>query len=302
MYPILLQLDIFGYPLRFYSYGTMLSLSFVVSIVIALKLVRRDGYPKNFSINTFIMAIVGSLVGARILYVLTNLDDFSDGFPLSILDFKNRDGMVAYGGYLGGIIISWWYLSRRGLSLFRFGDGVAPLLALGLGFTRIGCLLAGCDYGKPTDLPIGISFPKGSFAYSRHLRERLITAGNEWSLPVFPTQPAESLTGFLLFGILLWFHIRKRKHAGQTLALFLFLYGVARFLIEFARGDEGRGGVGFFSTSQWIALITAAFAVWIYFKRFPITEEKTLAAIRLAEEREEKKKSASPFAGGKKKK
>jgi phosphatidylglycerol:prolipoprotein diacylglycerol transferase len=117
---------------------------------------KKAGFDDKTISNCLMIAIVSSLLGARILFFISNPSLFAiDKF------FAFQDGgLVAYGGYLGGIIGSFVYLVLRKKSFWNFADQAAPSLALGLGLTRIGCFLYGCDYGAPTDFFLGIRFPK----------------------------------------------------------------------------------------------------------------------------------------------
>jgi len=149
------------------------------------------------------------------------------------------------------------------------GDITAPLVALGLGFGRTGCLLAGCCFGKITDGPFGTMFPGGGQAYRLHRKEHLDAVleqaqqlGEHLSLPVHPTQAYSAIINFTIF-LFLWFVIRKRKRFhGQVFAWLLILYSVSRFIIEFWRADY-RGELLGRSTSQLIGIPIIASAIWI---------------------------------------
>lgn len=118
------------------------------------------------------------------------------------------------------------------------------------GFGRIGCFLAGCCYGRETTLPIGVVFPSGSMA----------PAG----VKLLPTQLFSSLGDFLIMAVLLWYQ-PKSKRAGNVSALYMLLYSVGRFAIEFLRSDD-RGGIGAFSTSQWISVVIVVIAAALFWR------------------------------------
>jgi phosphatidylglycerol:prolipoprotein diacylglycerol transferase len=121
----------------------------------------------------------------------------------------------------------------------------APALAVGQAIGRVGCFLVGDDYGRPTSLPWGVAFPQGlPPTFDR----------------VHPTQLYEAGAEFLILLVLLASERRERSYPGRTFWLYMLLYAVSRFVIEFYRGDE-RGSVGIFSTSQFISLILAPLAV-----------------------------------------
>jgi phosphatidylglycerol:prolipoprotein diacylglycerol transferase len=242
-----------------YSYGVMLGLSLVVGWYLTLTLADRDGLPKETMANCYVFTALAAIAGSRVLYVLTNLDEFHSF--ADIFAFR-RGGLVAYGGFLGGYLGSWAYLSANRLRLMPWADVAVPSLASGLFITRIGCYLFGCDFGKrlsdtaPEFLKKLGTFPHwaagtldsgdGSPAYVRHLDlyrgTPLGTAlvKQNASFPVHPTQIYESLCGLLLLGLLLW-QRKNQKFRGQIFFTFAFGYGFLRFLLEIIRDDVERG-------------------------------------------------------------
>ena len=144
MFPILFKLP-FGAGFPIFSYGVMLGLSFVVGWYLSLGLAKRDGLPLEPLKNCYVITAISAVVGSRLLYVLTNLDEF-DTFA-SIIEFRSG-GMVAYGGFLGGFLGSVIYLAFRRFPITMWADIAVPSLASGLMITRIGCYLFGCDFGK----------------------------------------------------------------------------------------------------------------------------------------------------------
>jgi phosphatidylglycerol:prolipoprotein diacylglycerol transferase len=248
--------------LPIYAYGVMLGLSLVVGWYLSLSLADRDGLPKETIANCYVITAVVALAGARILYVLTNLDEFH-----SVWDFValRNGGLVAYGGFIGGLLGSWAYLAPKKIRLLAWADDAVPSLASGLLITRIGCYLFGCDFGKrlPDGAPSWLktlgTFPHwpsgtlpsgdGSPAYVRHLDlfrdsplESEIIRGNA-SLPVHPTQLYESLVGLALLGLLFW-QRKSIRFRGQIFFLFVFAYGFCRFVLELWRDDVERGSYG----------------------------------------------------------
>jgi len=197
------------------------------------------------------------MVGARALYVLTNLSSF-DGFLDAVM--LHKGGMVAYGGTIGGFLASWYGCFRRGIPLLKWADASAPAVVLGTGITRIGCFLYGCDFGRPSSLPWALAFPNGSAAWDHHIRIGLVTPDAAWSMPVHPTQLYESLVGFALFGFLMWLR-KHRTFSGQVFLGWVLGYGTLRPLIELLRDDEQRGNVGPLSTSQFIGIISVTFGL-----------------------------------------
>lgn len=265
MHPILLRLP-GGLPI--YSYGVMLGLSIVVGSFISRGFVeKRDGVDPSLTGWLYATTIVSALFGARLLYVLTNLERF-DGFTGF---FRLMDGgLVAYGGFLGGFFGSWVYCRWHKISILAWADAAVPSLGTGLLLTRIGCLLYGCDFGQRYDGPFGIRFPPDSPCYNRQRVEGLLPEHALSSLPVHPTQIYESIVGLLLFVLTLvvW---KRRKKRGEVFIAFTMGYAVLRFLLELFRGDDQRGGMFGFSTSQLIGMVTfvIAGALWVWLRRQP---------------------------------
>jgi len=172
------------------------------------------------------------------------------------------EGLVAYGGYIGGILAVWVYLKIKKKDFWSLTDCSAAPMLLGLGITRIGCFLAGCCHGIPTDVPWCMSFPPGSQAAS------VFPGGADgYSLCVHPTQIYESLVGFALVPLGI-FVFKKRKFTGQAFLIMIACYAVARFLLEIIRGDTDRGYViGAISTSQFIGIVLIFFVIGVFLYR-----------------------------------
>ncbi|MBQ9395257.1 MAG: prolipoprotein diacylglyceryl transferase [Proteobacteria bacterium] len=179
-------------------------------------------------------------------------------------------GLTYYGGFILAVLTSWFLAHRWKWSMLKLTDMMAPIIALGLAFGRLGCFLAGCCFGKVTDVPWAIRFPQYSDAWKRH-REQAYDALvaqheqiGEWlSLPVHPTQLYELFGALALFAWL-WLRRKKAAYRGQQLVILLIGYGILRFVIEFWRDDD-RGG-WLLSTSQWISIplivIGIVIAIW----------------------------------------
>lgn len=275
MHPILFEIPspgfFWGDSLPIYSYGVMLGTSLLIAWYIVMWLGEREGCGREVLSTTFIVTALSAMLGARVLYVVTNPHEFDS--LLSLVNLR-AGGLVAYGGFLGGFLGALAYLRMKGQSLLSFADVTAPTLALGLALTRIGCYLYGCDYGAPLgeDAPEWLrelgTFPHwsndaGSPAWSHHVAEYDLAFEAEHSLPVHPTQLYESLSGVaLLFGTL-WMWTR-RSFRGQVLLALTMSYGVWRFGIEYLRDDPERGAAFGFSTSQLISLALIPIAGLVY--------------------------------------
>jgi len=248
-----------------YAYGTMLGASFIAGWLVVMVLgARHARLPREKVGHAFVLTAVFAVVGARALFVLTNPSLFNG--PAQWLAV-GEGGMVAYGGFVGGLVGGWLYFRKTALGVLGWGDLAAPALGLGLGLTRIGCYLYGCDFGLPlgSGAPAWLreigSFPRGSPAFATQVARYGLSPEAPASLPVHPTQLYESAVGFLLFAVTLsiW---SRRRFPGQVLLVFTTAYGVWRFLIEFVRDDPQRGSYLGLSTSQLISMALVPLAVW----------------------------------------
>lgn len=284
MHPILFTIPTPWGGLPIFSYGVMLGLSLIVAWYLVMWLgSTREGLSHDVMANTFILTAITAIAGSRVLYILTNFDEFHS--PASWFDMRSG-GLVAYGGFLGGFAGSWAYLRSKKLALLPWADTVAPTLATGLMFTRVGCYLFGCDFGArlsptapgwlkslgtfphwATAVHSGFACaapPSGSPAFNHHVSQYGLAADAAASFPVHPTQLYESLAGLALFGVtmLVW---RKRSFRGQPLLVLVMAYGVWRFFIEMVRDDPERGALAGFTTSQLISLALVPIAGFAYF-------------------------------------
>ena len=162
-------------------------------------------------------------------------------------DFGN--GFVIYGAIIGGALGIALCSLKNKWNVLELADLVVPGLALAQGFGIIGCLLAGCCYGAETTGKFGVIFPEGALA----------PAG----VSLYPTQIYSAIFDFALAAFLIWYSKRNRVD-GHIFSLYVIIYSVGRFLIEFLRNDP-RGNVGVLSTSQFIAIFTFIFGLAIYF-------------------------------------
>lgn len=241
--------ELHAFPI--YAYGVMLGLSLVVGWYISLTMAKQDGLPRETMANNYVFTAICAIVGARVLYILTNLSEFHSAKDYFAI---RSGGLVAYGGFLGGFIGSWIYCNRKKVRLLAWADVAVPSLASGLLFTRMGCYLFGCDFGKPlTDkAPMWLqklgTFPEwhydhkaGKFLDEAGLRlayadpankPQILSGSPAWvqhtesfpqvrelhhSMPVHPTQIYESLTGLILLGMLFWARksIKDRDARGE---------------------------------------------------------------------------------------
>jgi phosphatidylglycerol:prolipoprotein diacylglycerol transferase len=242
MYPILFRIG----PFALHTYGVFVAIAFLSAIALALREARRVGEDGNKILDLCFYVIVAAIVGSRVLYVLVNWSVFAKD-PLEIIRIWHG-GLVFYGGFIAAVITGLWYIMRQGLPLLRTLDIFAPSIAFGQFVGRIGCFFAGCCYGKICDLPWAVTFTHP---------ESLAPKG----VPLHPTQLYSSLNCLIIFAILLGLK-RIRTFEGQIFWIYVFLYGVTRFVLEYFRGDErGMFLDGMLSTSQLFGLIMAVIAI-----------------------------------------
>ncbi len=245
------------------SYFTWLVLGLVLSMEVALREARRSGESPARFMRLSGMAIVAGLVGGRVGHALFANPSLYLEDPLRILQFW-RGGMVYYGGFLGALAAVAWWCRRNQMSALHVGDILAPAVPLGIAFGRLGCLSAGCCYGRPIDWGTGIEWPWAVTYLTGQVPMALK------GIPLHPVQAYASLGALALFLLLGW--VRKNQHfEGQVLGLLLVGYGAIRSVLEWFRLDLERGFVleGLLgqavSTSQAISvplMLAGAFILW----------------------------------------
>ncbi|MEE8349874.1 MAG: prolipoprotein diacylglyceryl transferase [Acidobacteriota bacterium] len=260
MFPRLLELG----PITLHTYGLLLATAYLAAILLTSRLAEKEGVSANRVWDLGLVVIISALAGAKLLLVLTDLRGYLES-PERFLSVEFwQAGGVFYGGFIGAVAGAALWVSRsRDLRFWTIADGAAPAIALGQSIGRLGCFAAGCDYGKATDWPWAVTFT------SEYAHQHI---GVPLNVALHPTQLYESVTTFLIFWILLGIY-KKRRFSGQVFFSYLILYGASRFLLEFFRGDLGRGFVldGWLSTSQFISLmiVPAGIVGLIYFYRRP---------------------------------
>lgn len=234
-------------PLTVHGYGVMIAVGILAASWLATKLCKE--YKLDYeNIDSFIIfVIVIGYAFSKLTYCLTVFDQFLSD-PLSVL---GSGGWVVYGGILGGLLAALIWCKWKKWKFMDYFQVLMPCVSLAQGFGRIGCFFAGCCGGVVTDAWYGIQFPATSLAWNTTQK-------------IIPTQLLSSAGDFLIFAFLMY-NLKKGKHPEDTGAWYLILYSVGRFLIEFLRGDLIRGGIGPFSTSQFISLfvvVLGAYMIW----------------------------------------
>ena len=261
MHPIFFQMgNIVGY-----SYGLMIGLGALLAIFVSEWRAKRRGLDGELVFSAAVWGLFAGLLGAKLTFIISNIKYlFTDpGYVLG------TDGFTVYGGVVLGILVGGLFVRRKKVDVPLYLDLVIPQIALAQGFGRIGCFLAGCCYGKPTHSHFGVIFPPEAIAPS--------------GVPLIPTQLISAIGDFLIFIILLllsnyatdYLKVKKGKGPGtdrksffqppSISGMYLILYGIGRFAIEFLRADPRRTALGL-TSNQYVSILflAAGIALIVY--------------------------------------
>lgn len=249
MHPICFELG--GLTIRWY--GVMAAVGFLLASLVVEWQRKKAGMTQDQGISMMLIAIVAGIVGARLFYVIQFFSQFRDN--LWSVFRVDQGGLVFYGGFflaIAGLIV---YCLKQKLDILRVFDVLVPGLALGHAAGRIGCLLNGCCWGKPTECLLGVIYPAGSAPYQQY-----------GGIALHPVQLYEAVINIAIFGILIL--LLKYGRRGVSTAGYLVMYGAMRFIDEFFRGDHKQFVSGL-TPAQVIGLvmIPAGLALVIYFQR-----------------------------------
>ena len=260
-------------PFTVYTYGVLLAASYLLGLRLAMWRAKKWGLDPSRVLDLGIYIIIAALVGAKLLLLVVDFDQFKD--PRELLNLA-RLGGVFYGGLLLAVIVAFWYIARHRMPLWTTCDVFAPGIALGHVTGRLGCLAAGCCYGKPTDVPWAIVFTNPLAATN---------VGTPLGIPLHPTQLYEAGAALVIVTLLLVTERRGRPFAGRTFWSYMFLYAVSRYVIEMFRGDPRGTVFGIFSTSQFISIVLGPLSLFMLFwlsRRLPQTPEQATRRRRVA--------------------
>jgi len=237
---------IFGRPI--YWYGVMIAAAFLACITHLSALGRREGRSYAFVSDLGFWVMAAGIIGARIAYVLANFSYFINDPELIIR--VDQGGLIYYGGFVGAALAVVLYARVKHAPFWPFADFVITALPLGQAIGRIGCFLNGCCQGTPGAWPWCVAVA----GVERH-----------------PTQLYETVFCLAVYGILLWYY-RRRPRSGRVLALYLILYPLGRFLLEFWRGDERLQWLGM-NVAQEVSLVLLLTGILTWFLRPPPRED-----------------------------
>ena len=252
MYPELFSIG----PVTVYSYGVLLAASYLLGLRLAMTRAKNRGLDSNRVLDLGIYIIIAALVGAKLLLLVVDFDQFRRS-PADLFSLV-RAGGVFYGGLLLSVAVAFWYMNKHRMPFWTTCDVFAPAIALGHVTGRLGCMAAGCCYGKPTDVPWAIIFTNPSAQAN---------VGTPLGIPLHPTQIYEAGAELLILVLILATENRGRRYPGRTFWSYMFLYAVSRYIIEIYRGDPRGTVFDIFSTSQFISVVLAplsiAMLVWL---------------------------------------
>ncbi len=263
MHPVLFSIG----SIHGYSYGLMIGIGAILAILVSEWRANRRGMDGDLVFSAAIWGLVAGLVGAKLTFIISNFNLLFTN-PRYVL---GTDGFTVYGGIILGILVGAFILKRKNADIPVYLDLIIPQIALAQGFGRIGCFLAGCCYGKPTDSAIGVIFPEEAIAPS--------------GVNLLPTQLFSAAGNFLIFTILIllsnfatdYLAVSKENSVARygegnksffqpwsISGIYLILYGIGRFIIEFFRADPRRALFGL-TSNQYVSIVFFALGIFLIF-------------------------------------
>lgn len=238
-------------PLTVHWFGVCIALAFLAGLWTATRRAPHAGIPGEQIADLVVpWLLVGGVLGARLLYIVTYWRESFAGQPWSELFMIQRGGLVYYGGLMGASLAVILFARWKKIPLWKLADVLTPSIALGSMFGRIGCLLNGCCFGRPCAMPWAIRFPDDH---------------STQGLPVHPTQLYDALLNLVLYLGLAWL-FRRRKFDGQVFATYLLGYAITRSIVEAFRGDYNAGHLhGGFTPAHLVSVASLAAGIVIFF-------------------------------------
>lgn len=244
MHPTFLKFGSFA----IHIYGVLVALGFLIGLAVAGKRAKKEGIEPCHINDLGVWLIVAGMVGAKLFHIVFFWKDFSLAWRIEGIR-SLREGFVFYGGFISASVATIVYAHRHRIALWKLADLLAPLVALGHAFGRLGCFFNGCCFGAPCQLPWAVRYPA---AHMMH------------DIPVHPTQLYEVAGNLVLFTVLS-LSSRRKHFDGQIWWWYVFAYGALRFGVEFFRGDYDVHYFGIFTIAHLVAIalmFVAAVALW----------------------------------------
>jgi phosphatidylglycerol:prolipoprotein diacylglycerol transferase len=260
------------YPLLFHfghtaipTYGVFTALALLAALGMSVETAGRAGLRPDKVWNLGLVAILATLIGARLLLVAVYFRTFA-AHPFWLLGLASiPNDWVALGGVAIGLLAASLYALAEGLSLLRTSDAVAPAAALAFAINRVGAFLGGAAWGTRTTMPWGVIY-RSEIAW--------IWYKTPLGMKLHPVQLYDAACSLAIFALLLWMGRTPREQAGEIAGAWLFLYGVTRFFLEFYRGDAA--ALRFLGGALTLAQVLAAIAVvaggLLLMKKRPVVE------------------------------
>ena len=230
-------------PFTVYGYGLMIAIGVIVAYSVGEYRAKKQGLSPDELFWITISCLVGGVLGAKLLFYIVEIKSIIEN-PKLLLDITH--GFVVYGGIIGGIGVGYLYCKIKKLEFLRYFDLVMPSIAIAQGFGRVGCMFAGCCYGRETDSWFHVIYETSEFAPN--------------GVALIPTQMIMAFLNFAHFFILVFLAKKVLKYSGQVAGCYLVFYSIGRFFLEYLRNDP-RGTVNLLSTSQFISLFILAAGV-----------------------------------------
>ena len=230
-------------PFTVYGYGLMIAIGVIVAYSVGEYRAKKQNLSEDELFWITISCLVGGILGAKLLFILVEIKAILAD-PSILLDITH--GFVVYGGIIGGIGVGYLYCKIKKLEFLKYFDLVMPSIAIAQGFGRVGCMFAGCCYGRATESWFHVIYQSSDFAPN--------------GVALIPTQFIMALLNFAHFFVLAFLAKRVLKYSGQVAGSYLVFYSIGRFFLEYLR-DDPRGEVSVLSTSQFISLFILAAGV-----------------------------------------
>jgi phosphatidylglycerol:prolipoprotein diacylglycerol transferase len=257
VHPVLFQIGWFALP----TYGFLVALGVLIGMALSARNSKQEGVDPELAWNLGILVTLSGIIGAKVLLVVNDWGFYTRN-PAQIFSLNTlRAGGVFSGGLLAALVAAAWYIRRHRLPALALCDAFSPGLALGHAIGRLGCFSAGCCYGKETHAAWGVVFTNPLAAS---------ISGTPLGVPLHPTQLIEAAVELCNFLLLSWL-FRRKSFDGQVFGTYIAIYGVARYFIEFLRGDPGRGEVfgGLMTGTQLISILLVIAGGILWLRRQP---------------------------------
>lgn len=255
MLPILFKIG----PFTVHTYGVAMALAFLAGLLLIHHEAKRKGFNPEIAYDVVLFAMLGGIIGARLIYVAYYWRDFAAN-PAQVFAIWTG-GLIFYGGLIGGVLAVLAVIKFRKLSVGKVADMAAPAMAIGSAIGRIGCFANGCCYGKETSSFLGVTYTN-ELASARPL-----------GVSLYPTQLFEVAYNLLILGIL-WWARPKLKSDGLLFWMYVTLYGFFRFIIEFFRADPvfyfGMSGSQLFSLAMLVVGLSIIFGYYFRSNQFEV--------------------------------